>query len=39
MEIETAAKILAELGNQVRLKVVRLLVKAGRNGVPVGRIQ
>ena len=39
MEIEIAAKILAELGNPVRLKVVRLLVKAGRNGVPVGRIQ
>ena len=39
MEIETAADILAELGNPVRLKVVRLLVKAGRDGVPVGRIQ
>ena len=39
MEIETAADILAELGNPIRLKVVRLLVKAGRDGVPVGRIQ
>ncbi|MBC8258909.1 MAG: helix-turn-helix transcriptional regulator [SAR324 cluster bacterium] len=39
MEIETAAKILAELGNPVRLKVVRLLVQAGRDGVSVGRIQ
>jgi transcriptional regulator, ArsR family len=40
MEIETAADILAELGNPIRLKVVRLLVKAGRGWVsPVGRIQ
>ena len=39
MEIENVADILAELGNPIRLKVVRLLVKAGRDGVPVGRIQ
>lgn len=35
MEIETAAEILAELENPVRLKVVRLLVQAGKGGVPV----
>ncbi|MBS1254636.1 MAG: HTH-type transcriptional repressor CzrA [Deltaproteobacteria bacterium] len=39
MQIETVAEILAELGNPVRLKVVRLLVQAGEDGVPVGRIQ
>jgi len=39
MEIEKVATILAELGNPVRLKVVRLLVQVGKGGVPVGRIQ
>ena len=39
MEIEAVATILAELGNPVRLRVIRLLVQAGKGGVPVGRIQ
>ena len=39
MGIETAAAILAELGNPIRLEVIRLLVQAGKGGVPVGRIQ
>ena len=39
MELEAAAGILAEMGNPVRLQVIRLLVRAGTDGVPVGRIQ
>ena len=39
MELETAAVRLAELGNGVRLRIFRLLVKAGDDGLPVGEIQ
>ncbi|TCS41142.1 ArsR/SmtB family transcription factor [Reinekea marinisedimentorum] len=39
MEIDQAAKCLAELGHTTRLQVFRLLVKAGSAGVPVGSIQ
>lgn len=39
MELETAAKRLAELGHTVRLSVVRLLVQAGPAGLPVKEIQ
>ncbi len=39
MEHELAAKCLAELGNTTRLSIYRYLVKAGREGVPVGQIQ
>jgi DNA-binding transcriptional ArsR family regulator len=39
MELETAAKRLAELGHPVRLTVVRLLVQAGPPGLAVGEIQ
>ncbi|WP_298444144.1 metalloregulator ArsR/SmtB family transcription factor [uncultured Ferrimonas sp.] len=39
MEIDIAAKRLAELGHPTRLQVFRYLVKGGRNGVPVGQIQ
>lgn len=39
MEIETAAKRLAELGHPVRLSVVRLLVQAGPGGLAVKDIQ
>lgn len=39
MEIETASKRLAELGNPTRLSIFRYLVKFGDQGVPVGQIQ
>mgnify|MGYP000132327723 CR=1 FL=1 len=39
MQVEEAAKRLAELGHKTRLEVFRYLVKGGRQGVPVGEIQ
>lgn len=39
MELETAAKILAKIGNSTRLRIVRLLVRAGNEGLAVGEIQ
>lgn len=39
MEIEVAAKRCAELGNHTRLSIFRLLVRAGKAGLPVGEIQ
>ena len=39
MQIEIAAKCLAELGHATRLEIFRYLVKGGKNGVPVGEIQ
>ena len=39
IEIPAAAEILAELGNETRLTVVRNLVRAGRDGLTVGEIQ
>ncbi|MBJ7537187.1 ArsR/SmtB family transcription factor [Marinomonas transparens] len=39
MEIEIAAKRLAELGHSTRLKIFRYLVRGGKQGVPVGEIQ
>jgi DNA-binding transcriptional ArsR family regulator len=39
MDIEIAAKRLAELGHTTRLEVFRYLVKGGKQGVPVGEIQ
>lgn len=39
MKLETAANILAKIGNPTRLKIVRLLVRAGNDGLAVGRIQ
>ena len=39
MEIETAANILAKIGNPTRLQIVRLLVRAGDDGLAVGQIQ
>lgn len=38
-EMELHAKRLAELGNITRLSIFRVLVKAGRDGLPVGDIQ
>lgn len=39
MQLELAAKRLAELGHATRLEIFRLLVKGGRQGLPVGDIQ
>ena len=39
MNLETAALILSKIGNPTRLKIVRLLVRAGQQGLPVGAIQ
>ena len=39
MNDEQLSKCLAELGNITRLKVFKLLVKAGAEGMPVGAIQ
>jgi len=39
MDVEYAAKALKELGHPTRLSLFKLLVKAGRDGLPVGVIQ
>lgn len=39
MNDEQLAKCLAELGNITRLKIFKLLVQAGREGLPVGVVQ
>ena len=39
MDMEVAAKRLAELGNPARLKAFRLLVRSGDEGLPVKDIQ
>ena len=39
MKLETAALILSKIGNPTRLKIIRLLVRAGEQGMPVGVIQ
>jgi len=39
MDLEHAAKRLAELGHTTRLAIFQHLIKGGRNGVPVGEIQ
>ncbi len=39
MQNERAARCLEALGNPTRLAIFRLLVRAGREGTPVGKIQ
>jgi ArsR family transcriptional regulator len=39
LDLDTAALLLDELGNQTRLRIVRLLVRAGEEGRTVGDIQ
>ena len=39
MKVEQAAKQLEALGNPTRLEVYRALVRAGDDGLPVGRLQ
>jgi DNA-binding transcriptional ArsR family regulator len=39
MKLDDAAVRLEALGNPTRLKIYRLLVRAGAEGLPVGRLQ
>jgi ArsR family transcriptional regulator len=39
MDLDIAARRLAELGNATRLEIVRLLVRAGPEGLAIGEIQ
>ncbi|MEX2482590.1 MAG: metalloregulator ArsR/SmtB family transcription factor [Gammaproteobacteria bacterium] len=39
MKLETAARQLEALGNTTRLTIYRALVRAGHNGLPVGKLQ
>jgi ArsR family transcriptional regulator, arsenate/arsenite/antimonite-responsive transcriptional repressor len=39
MNIETAARQLEALGNTTRLTIYRTLVRAGHEGLPVGKLQ
>lgn len=39
MKIDAAAARLEALGNSTRLRIYRALVRAGRAGMPVGRLQ
>lgn len=39
MKEEELVNCLAQLGNLTRLRIFRLLVKAGKKGLPVGKIQ
>lgn len=39
MKLETASRQLEALGNPARLSIFRALVRAGREGLPVGRLQ
>ena len=39
MNVHTAARRLAELGNPTRLQIIRLLVQAGPGGLPIGELQ
>ncbi|MCP4769684.1 MAG: helix-turn-helix transcriptional regulator [Gammaproteobacteria bacterium] len=39
MKLDEAANILAKIGNPTRLRIVRLLVRAGDEGLAVGTIQ
>ncbi len=39
MKLNTAANILSKMGNPTRLKIVRILVRAGSDGLAVGEIQ
>ncbi len=39
MKLNSAARILSKIGNPTRLQIVRLLVRAGDEGLAVGEIQ
>ncbi len=39
MDMDTAAAVLAQLGHRARLQIMRLLIRAGHDGMPVGELQ
>jgi DNA-binding transcriptional ArsR family regulator len=39
MDLDSAARLFAELGNRTRLEIIKLLIKAGRDGLTVGEVQ
>ena len=39
LDSDTASTLFGQLGNPTRLNIVRLLVRAGQEGLPVGEIQ
>jgi ArsR family transcriptional regulator len=39
VELDSAAALLAQLGHRARLEVMRLLIRAGPAGLPVGEVQ
>jgi ArsR family transcriptional regulator, arsenate/arsenite/antimonite-responsive transcriptional repressor len=39
MDLDSAARLFAELGNRTRLEMLRLLIKAGPEGLAVGELQ
>ncbi|MCP4332760.1 MAG: helix-turn-helix transcriptional regulator [Gammaproteobacteria bacterium] len=39
MQLDEAANVLSKIGNPTRLRIVRLLVRAGDEGLAVGTIQ
>ena len=39
LDSDTVATLFGQLGNSTRLNIVRLLVRAGQEGLPVGEIQ
>ena len=39
LDSDTAATLFGQLGNLTRLNIVRMLVRAGQEGLPVGEIQ
>ncbi len=38
-DVDKTAQLLQQMGNKTRLEIVRLLVRAGPSGMPVGDIQ
>jgi len=39
VDLDTAATLLDQLGNRTRLQIIRMLVRAGEDGLSVGDIQ
>jgi DNA-binding transcriptional ArsR family regulator len=39
MDLDSAARLFAELGNRTRLEILKLLIKAGPEGLAIGEVQ
>lgn len=39
MDLDSAARLFAELGNRTRLEILKLLIKAGPDGLAIGEVQ